>query len=63
MDTTINEDVIFVNTEIVEPPKEFEEWESPGQMIAAHLAVKESALKKLAKLGLTEDEARAVIGF
>lgn len=24
---------------------------------------KESALKKLAKLGLTEDEARAVIGF
>lgn len=36
---------------------------SPDEMIAAQQALKESALAKLALLGLTEEEAKAVIGM
>lgn len=38
------------------------EWETPDQMIAAHNAVKQSAVDKLKKIGLTEEEAKAIVG-
>lgn len=40
-----------------------EDETSPEEMIAAQQSVKESALAKLALLGLTEEEAKAVIGM
>ena len=36
---------------------------SPEEMIAAQQSLKQSALAKLALLGLTEEEAKAVIGL
>ena len=42
---------------------EVSEWETPDEMIAAHKAVKEAGLAKLVALGLTEEEAKAVIGL
>lgn len=36
---------------------------SPDEMIAAQQSIRDSALAKLAKLGLTEEEAKAVIGM
>ena len=36
---------------------------SPDEMIAAQEQLKDSAIAKLKKLGLTEDEAKAVIGI
>ena len=41
---------------------EFEPRPDPDVMAAEQVANKESAILKLKKLGLTEDEARAVIG-
>ena len=40
-----------------------EDETSPDEMIAAQQSLKESALAKLALLGLTEEEAKAVIGM
>lgn len=63
MDTTTNgEEIVFVCTEVIDAPVEPVEWETPEEMIAAHQEVKDAAVKKLTKLGLTLDEARALIG-
>ncbi len=39
------------------------EWETPDQMIAAHKAIKDSAMQKLTAFGLTEEEAKAIVGL
>lgn len=63
MDTTIsNNDAAFFSDVIIQPPIEYEQWTTPDEMIAAHNEVRESAIMKLKKLGLTEDEAKAIIG-
>lgn len=43
---------------IIEPP----EYKNPDDMIKQHVILKDSAISKLTKLGLTEDEAKAIIG-
>lgn len=66
MDTTTNdvqEMIVKVFDEYIEPPKEIPEWETPEMMMAHHQSLRESALAKLKKIGLTEDEAKTVIGI
>ena len=63
MDTTTkNEKIIFVCDTIIPAPVEKVEWDTPEEMIAAHNAVKDSAVKKLKDIGLTEEEAKAIVG-
>jgi hypothetical protein len=40
-----------------------EKLPSPDEIFASQIILKEKALAKLEKLGLTEDEAKAVIGI
>jgi hypothetical protein len=64
MDTTTNgEEIVFVCTEVVDAPVEHTEWETPELMMAHHQALRDSAIAKLKNIGLTEDEAKAVIGL
>ena len=67
MDTTISEVIndgttVFFD-DFIEPPVEKQEWESPDQMITHQQSLRDSAILKLKKIGLTEDEAKAVIGI
>lgn len=66
MDTTTSElpeDVpIAVFDDFIQPPIEVAEWATPDEMIAHHKSLRESAIAKLANLGLTEEEAKIVIG-
>lgn len=39
------------------------EFATPDEMIAVQQGLKDSALSKLQKFGMTEEEAKAVIGF
>lgn len=61
-DVVSDEPVAFFD-EYIEPPQETPEWETPEEMMAYHQSLRESALKKLKNFGLTEEEAKTVIGF
>lgn len=63
MDITTNEDIIFICDTIIPAPVEQCEWETPDEMIAAHKLVKDSAMQKLTAFGLTEEEAKAIVGL
>lgn len=64
MDTTTSgEEIVFVCDELVDAPVEPTEWDTPEEMMTYHQSLRESAIAKLKKIGLTEDEAKAVIGI
>lgn len=54
---------VYLTTENLTVGFEFEPRPDPDQIIAKTNALKKSAVNKLKKLGLTEDEAKAVIGI
>ena len=54
---------VYLVPELVTPIFDKPEFSTPDEMIAAQQAQKDMALNKLKKLGLTESEAKAVIGL
>jgi hypothetical protein len=60
--TNLNEEITVTKAEFAEMIGEITPVKSMAEMIEESNAVKASALVKLAALGLTEAEAKAIIG-